>query len=71
MMLNCFLIIQENQHLWWTASEVANWSLAAQRQAGYMLDNPNIGHCNETDPLEFFRASNVKGWAQDGSDIRV
>lgn len=48
---------QENQHLWWKEEEVRKWSKAAQKQAGYVLDNPFLGHCNEVDPIDMFRAS--------------
>ncbi|KAL8802059.1 MAG: hypothetical protein Q9182_004072 [Xanthomendoza sp. 2 TL-2023] len=47
----------ENQHMWFTKEEVRTWSSAAQKQAGYLLDNPFLGHCNEADPIELFRAS--------------
>ena len=47
---------QENQHLWWTKEEVQQWSVAAQKQAGYLLDHPFIGYCDEKDPIELFRA---------------
>ena len=48
---------QENQHMWWKEAEVRKWSLAAQKQAGYVLDNPFLGHCNEVNPVDIFRAS--------------
>ena len=48
---------QENQHVWFTREEVMRWSPAAQRQAGYLMDSPYLGHCNETDPVNVFRAS--------------
>ncbi|KAL8701870.1 MAG: hypothetical protein Q9224_000306 [Gallowayella concinna] len=48
---------EENQHMWFTKQEVRTWSSAAQKQAGYLLDNPFLGHCNEVDPVELFRAS--------------
>ncbi|KAG9241335.1 hypothetical protein BJ878DRAFT_521215 [Calycina marina] len=48
---------EENQHLWWTKEEVQTWSLAAQKQAGYILEVPFLGHCNEKNPLDMFRAS--------------
>ena len=48
---------QENQHLWWKEEEVRNGSQAAQKQAGYVLDNPFLGHCNEGNPVDMFRAS--------------
>ncbi|MCJ1230377.1 hypothetical protein MMC12_007050 [Toensbergia leucococca] len=47
----------ENQHLWWTREEVQQWSVAAQKQAGYLIDHPFLGYCNETDPIKLFRAS--------------
>ncbi|KAL8903953.1 MAG: hypothetical protein Q9207_003600 [Kuettlingeria erythrocarpa] len=47
----------ENQFLWWTKEEVEAWSKAAQKQAGYLLGNPFIGHCDDSDPLPLFRAS--------------
>ncbi|KAL9031260.1 MAG: hypothetical protein Q9196_000698 [Gyalolechia fulgens] len=47
----------ENQHLWWKEDEVRKWSQAAQKQAGYVLDNPFLGHCNEVNPVDMFRAS--------------
>lgn len=50
---------QENQHLWWTKEEVQRWSVAAQKQAGYMMDHPFIGYCNEADPVKLFRANDV------------
>ena len=46
---------QENQHLWWTKDEVRQWSLAAQKQAGYVLDNPFLGHCDDTSPVDVVR----------------
>ena len=49
--------VQENVHLWFSRAEVMKWSLAAQKQAGYRLDNPFLGHCNETHPIELFRAN--------------
>ena len=48
---------QENQHLWWKEEEVRKWSPAAQKQAGYVRENPYLGHCNETNPIDIFRAS--------------
>ncbi|KAL8764274.1 MAG: hypothetical protein Q9194_007133 [Teloschistes cf. exilis] len=48
---------EENQHLWWTKEEVQRWSVAAQKQAGYMMDHPFIGYCNEADPVKLFRAN--------------
>ena len=48
---------QENQHLWWTKEEVQQWSVAAQKQAGYLLDHPFIGYCDDTDPIKLFRAA--------------
>jgi ectoine hydroxylase-related dioxygenase (phytanoyl-CoA dioxygenase family) len=47
---------EENQHLWWTKEEVQKWSLQAQRQAGYILDLPFVGHCDEKNPIDLFRA---------------
>ena len=47
---------QENQHLWWTKDEVEQWSVAAQKQAGYLLDHPFVGYCDEKDPIKLFRA---------------
>ncbi|KAL9614298.1 MAG: hypothetical protein Q9167_001181 [Letrouitia subvulpina] len=46
----------ECQYLWWSKEEVDRWSLAAQKQAGYVLDNPFLGHCDETNPIDLFRA---------------
>ncbi|CAF9943001.1 MAG: hypothetical protein ALECFALPRED_010419 [Alectoria fallacina] len=43
---------QENQHLLWSKDEVQQWSLAAQKQAGYVLDNPFLGHCDEKNPVD-------------------
>ena len=48
---------QENQHLWWTKDEVLQWSIAAQKQAGYLIDHPFLGYCDETDPITNFRAN--------------
>ena len=48
---------QENQHLWWKEEEVRKWSAAAQKQAGYILDNPYLGHCSLGNPLDLFRSS--------------
>ncbi|KAM0798055.1 hypothetical protein BDR22DRAFT_823851 [Usnea florida] len=48
---------EENQHLWWTREEVQRWSVAAQKQAGYLVDHPFLGYCNETDPVSLFRAN--------------
>jgi len=48
---------QENQHVWWTKTEVQQWSVAAQKQAGYVMDHPFLGYCDETDPIERFRSS--------------
>ncbi|KAF2420714.1 PhyH-domain-containing protein [Tothia fuscella] len=48
---------EENHYLWWKEDEVRSWSRDAQRQAGYVLDIPFIGHCDEVDPIERFRAS--------------
>ncbi|KAI4174153.1 MAG: hypothetical protein LQ343_002488 [Gyalolechia ehrenbergii] len=47
----------ENQFLWWAKEEIRTWSTTAQRQAGYLLGNPFLGHCDETDPVKIFRAS--------------
>ncbi|KAI4234580.1 MAG: hypothetical protein LQ349_003698 [Xanthoria aureola] len=47
---------EENQFLWWSKEEVETWSRAAQRQAGYLLGNPFLGHCDESDPVGMFRA---------------
>lgn len=52
---------QENQHLWWTKDEVQQWSLAAQKQAGYVLDNPFLGHCDETNPVDVVRVDTDSG----------
>ena len=49
---------QENQYLWWTKKEVQQWSIAAQKQAGYLLDHPFLGYCDEEDPIKLFRADN-------------
>jgi len=54
-----YLRPEENQHLWWTKEEIGKWSLAAQKQAGYVLDNPFLGHCNEKNPLDLFRANDI------------
>ncbi|KAL9126471.1 MAG: hypothetical protein Q9175_007913 [Cornicularia normoerica] len=51
----------ENQHLWWTKEEVRRWSLSAQKQAGYVLDNPYIGHCDEKNPIDVERGSEMTG----------
>ncbi|KAK3172576.1 hypothetical protein OEA41_005900 [Lepraria neglecta] len=50
-------LAQENQHLWWTREEVQQWSVAAQKQAGYLIDHPFLGYCDETDPIKLFRAN--------------
>lgn len=50
---------QENQYLWWTKEEVQQWSLAAQKQTGYVLDNPFLGHSDEADPVGRFRANDA------------
>ncbi|KAL9602565.1 MAG: hypothetical protein Q9219_001709 [cf. Caloplaca sp. 3 TL-2023] len=47
---------EENQHMWFKKEEVEKWSLAARKQAGYILDNPFLGHCNETNPIDLFRS---------------
>lgn len=52
---------QENQYLWWTKDEVQQWSLAAQKQAGYVLDNPFLGHCDETNPVDVVRVDADSG----------
>ncbi|KAL9613646.1 MAG: hypothetical protein Q9167_001822 [Letrouitia subvulpina] len=49
---------EENQHLWWREEEIRKWSQAAQKQAGYVRDNPYLGHCNDIDPIDLFRSSN-------------
>ncbi|KAL9120234.1 MAG: hypothetical protein Q9187_003213 [Circinaria calcarea] len=54
-----YLRPEENQFLWWTKKDIEKWSLAAQKQAGYVLDNPFLGHCNETNPVDLFRVSDV------------
>ena len=41
--------------MWFTKEEVQTWSLAAQKQAGYVLGNPYLGHCNEANPVDLFR----------------
>ena len=51
--------IQENQFLWWKKAEIEKWSIAAQKQAGYVLDHPYVGHCNETNPIDLFRANDI------------
>lgn len=43
--------------MWWTKEEVQKWSLEAQKQAGYVLDVPFLGHCDEVNPIDLFRAS--------------
>ncbi|KAI4191405.1 MAG: hypothetical protein LQ348_003516 [Seirophora lacunosa] len=48
---------EENQFLWWTKEEIEAWSTTAQKQAGYLLGNPFLGHCDDSDPLKMFRAS--------------
>lgn len=53
--------LQENQHMWWTKDEVQQWSLAAQKQAGYVLDNPFLGHCDETNPVDVVRVDTDSG----------
>ena len=45
--------------MWWTREEVRKWSPAAQKQAGYVLDNPFLGHCNETNPVDLFRSNDA------------
>ncbi|KAL9610235.1 MAG: hypothetical protein Q9167_005057 [Letrouitia subvulpina] len=40
-----------------TKEEVRGWSIAAQKQAGYVLDSPFLGHCNEGNPIDLFRAN--------------
>ena len=52
---------QENQHLWWTRDEVQQWSLTAQKQAGYVLDNPFLGHCDEANPVDVVRVDTDTG----------
>ncbi|MCJ1278438.1 hypothetical protein MMC21_006255 [Puttea exsequens] len=52
-----YLRPEENQHLWWTKDEVLQWSIAAQKQAGYLIDHPFLGYCDETDPITNFRAN--------------
>ena len=52
-----YLRPEENQFLWWTKEEVQRWSVAAQKQAGYLVDHPFLGYCNETDPIKLFRAN--------------
>ncbi|KAL9103488.1 MAG: hypothetical protein Q9163_001484 [Psora crenata] len=52
-----YLRPEENQFLWWRKDEIESWSVAAQKQSGYILDNPFLGHCDETNPLDLFRAS--------------
>lgn len=46
--------------MWWTSEEVRKWSPAAQKQAGYVLDNPFLGHCNEENPVDLFRANDAR-----------
>lgn len=41
--------------MWWTKEEVQQWSLAAQNQAGYVLDNMFLGKCDETNPVDVSR----------------
>ncbi|KAL8992808.1 MAG: hypothetical protein Q9169_006823 [Polycauliona sp. 2 TL-2023] len=48
---------EENQFLWWAKEEIETWSISAQKQAGYLLGNPFLGHCDETDPMKKFRSS--------------
>ncbi|KAL9638267.1 MAG: hypothetical protein Q9164_001670 [Protoblastenia rupestris] len=49
----------ENQFLWWKKEEIEKWSVAAQKQAGYVLENPFLGHCDEGNPVDRFRASSM------------
>ena len=41
---------------WFTQEEVKTWSLSAQKQAGYILDNPLLGHTNLNNPIDAIRA---------------
>lgn len=45
--------------MWWTKDEIERWSLAAQKQAGYVIDEPFIGHCDEESPLNHFRVNDI------------
>ena len=44
-------------HLYFTKEEVSHWSPSAQKQAGYMLDGHFLGHCDEKNPIDLFRAA--------------
>lgn len=41
--------------MWWSREEVRAWSLAAQKQAGYIIDNPDLGHCDGINPVDKVR----------------
>ncbi|MCJ1281397.1 hypothetical protein MMC26_000716 [Xylographa opegraphella] len=55
-----YLRPEENQFLRWTEKDIRGWSLAAQKQAGYVLDNPYLGHCTEINPVDAFPDNSVK-----------
>ena len=55
--------LKDNQHLWWKKEEVEKWSIPAQRQAGYVMGSPNIGHTEWRDPISKFRASETTSTA--------
>ena len=38
--------------MWWSREEVRGWSLGAQKQAGYVIDNPYLGHCDWMNPVD-------------------
>ena len=46
-------------HLWFTKDEVMSWSLSAQKMAGYRMNDHYLGHCNEGDPIDMFRAHDI------------
>ncbi|KAL9125934.1 MAG: hypothetical protein Q9217_004929 [Psora testacea] len=56
-----YLRPEENQFLWWKKAEIDTWSVAAQKQAGYIRDTPFLGHCDEKSPLDLFRANATIG----------
>ena len=47
-------------HLYFTKEEVSHWSPTAQQLAGYKFNTPFLGHCNEKNPIDLFRASTGK-----------
>lgn len=52
--MNLTFSLQDNHYVWWTKEEVSNWSMDAQKLAGY-IGNSDVGCCNFRQPIDRMR----------------